>query len=436
MSVLDIQLQPRARGDAKPLLKIVRNFTPNWFTVTMGTGALALTLNQFPLAIPGLRAVAAALWLANIALFALFSLLYAARWVLFPSEAALVFRHPVMSMFFGAIPMGLATIVNGFLAFGPDFLGAGSAVSVARILWQADAVMSVVCGLAIPYFMFTRQEHAMEKLTAVWLLPIVASEVAAASGGLLAPHLAAPEAFLVLILSYVLWACSVPLAMSVLVLLFLRLALHKLPERDMGVSAWLALGPIGTGALGLVVIGEAAPKIFAANGLASVGEMAFGLGVLGGLILWGYGVWWLSLAILKTVRYLRQGLPFNLGWWGFTFPLAVYTLATFALARVTGLSLFSFVGAGLALCLAMFWSVVAIRTARGAWTTTLFVAPCLGPAPRRGLKRTSHKGRRPVSPAGLRDRPVPSSPGRIGRARPAEIRFAKPRDPRHDFCLP
>jgi C4-dicarboxylate transporter/malic acid transport protein len=377
MTVRDIQFQPLARRDAKPLLEIVRNFTPNWFTVTMGTGALALTLNQFPLAIPGLRGVAEALWLANIALFALFSLLYGARWVLFPREAALIFRHPVMSMFFGAIPMGLATIVNGFLAFGPDFLGTGSAVSVARALWQADAAMSVVCGLVIPYFMFTRQEHSLEKLTAVWLLPIVASEVAAASGGLLAPHLAAPEAFLILILSYVLWACSVPLAMSVLVLLFLRLALHKLPERDMGVSAWLALGPIGTGALGLVVLGCAAPAIFAANGLASMGEVAFGLGAIGGLILWGYGVWWLSLAVLKTVRYLREGLPFNLGWWGFTFPLAVYTLATFALARVTGLGLFSFAGGGLAVCLAIFWVIVASRTVQEAWSTTLFVAPCL-----------------------------------------------------------
>jgi C4-dicarboxylate transporter/malic acid transport protein len=380
MSVLDIPFQAFPRRDAKPLLEIVRNFTPNWFTATMGTGALALTLNQFPLPLPGLRAVAESLWLGNIALFALFSLLYAARGLLFPREAALIFRHPVMSMFFGAIPMGLATIANGFLAFGPDFLGMGLAVSVARTLWQADAAMSVACGLAIPYFMFTRQEHSIEKLTAVWLLPIVASEVAAASGGLLAPHLAAPEAFLVLILSYVLWACSVPLAMSVLVLLFLRLALHKLPERDMGVSAWLALGPIGTGALGLVLLGTAAPAIFAANGLATVGEFALGLGVIGGLILWGYGAWWLGLAVLKTARYLRDGLPFNLGWWGFTFPLAVYSLATLALARVTGLSLFGFAGGGLTVCLAIFWVIVASRTLRGAWSTTLFVAPCLNQA--------------------------------------------------------
>jgi hypothetical protein len=106
MTVLDIPYQPFARRDAKPLLEIVRNFTPNWFTVTMGTGAVALTLNQFPLAVPGLRAAAVGLWFANIALFALFSLFYGARWILFPREAALIFRHPVMSMFFGAIPMG------------------------------------------------------------------------------------------------------------------------------------------------------------------------------------------------------------------------------------------------------------------------------------------------------------------------------------------
>ena len=196
MSSLESHSRPFAGGEAKALAEIVRNFTPNWFTVTMGTGALALALNQFPLAVPGLRLLATGLWVANIAIFALFTLLYAARWTLFFSEAQLIFRHPVMSMFLGAIPMGLATIVNGFLAFGPDVMG-GGAIGAARELWWIDAAISVACGVAIPYFMFTRQEHELEKLTAVWLLPIVACEVAAASAGLLAPNLAPSDAFLV-----------------------------------------------------------------------------------------------------------------------------------------------------------------------------------------------------------------------------------------------
>jgi C4-dicarboxylate transporter/malic acid transport protein len=376
MTFLQAPIDTVPRRDARPFSDIVQNFTPNWFTVTMGTGALALALNQFPLEIPGLQGAAVALWLADIGIFALFSLLYAARWTFFFQGARRIFRHPVMSMFFGAIPMGLATIVNGFLAFGPALFG-DTAISIAQALWWVDAAMSLACGLVIPYFMFTRQEHSIEKLTAVWLLPVVAAEVAAASAALLAPHLAAPEAYAVLIFGYVLWAYSVPLAMSILVLLVLRLALHKLPERNMGASAWLALGPIGTGALGLLLLGGAAPQIFAAQGLWVAGQFANGLGVIGGTILWGYGVWWLGLAVLKTARYLRDGLPFNLGWWGFTFPLGVFALSTLALARATHLAFFAIAGGILVVCLAAFWTIVALRTAHGAWRGDLFVAPCL-----------------------------------------------------------
>jgi C4-dicarboxylate transporter/malic acid transport protein len=356
--------------------KIIRQFTPNWFTVTMGTGVLALALNQFPIAIPGLRQIGVALWLINIGLFTVFSALYTARWLLCFDEARKIFHHSVVSMFFGAIPMGLATIINGFLVFGSPLLG-DQAVGIAHGLWQIDAAMSIASGLLIPYFMFTRQDHSMEKMTAVWLLPIVACEVAAASGGLLAPHLADADGFGVLIASYVLWALSVPLALSILTILLLRLVVHSLPGRDMAASGWLALGPIGTGALGLLVLGGDAPHLFAAAGLAPVGDVAFGLGVIGGLVLWGYGVWWLLLAVMKTAHYMRGGMPFNLGWWGFTFPLGVYTLATLTLARITHLSFFSVTGGLLVICLAVFWAIVATRTVLGAVKGDLFFSPCL-----------------------------------------------------------
>jgi tellurite resistance protein TehA-like permease len=212
----------------------------------------------------------------------------------------------------------------------------------------------------------------MEKMTAVWLLPIVAAEVAAVSGALLVPHLSTSEAFNVLILSYALWAFSVPLAMSILVILLLRLALHKLPDQDMAASGWLALGPIGTAALGLLLLGGDAPAVFAVSGHSGVGEVAFGLGIIGGTMLWGYGFWWLLLTILKTWRYLRDGMSFNLGCWGLTFPLGVYSLATLALAHVTHLAFFSFVGSILVMCLAALWLIVAVLTIVDGWDGYLF----------------------------------------------------------------
>ena len=357
--------------------ELVRQFTPNWFTATMGTGILALALNQLPFRIPRMHDVACGLWLFDIMLFVLFSTLYAARWIFFFDGARRIFAHSVMSMFFGAIPMGLATIINGFLVFGPALLG-HAAIAIAYGLWWLDVVLSLACGLLIPFLMFTRQEHSIEKMTAVWLLPVVASEVAAASGAQLVPHLADPHmALQLLVLSYALWAFSVPLAMSILVVLVLRLILHNLPHKDMAASSCLALGPIGTGALGLLLLGQDAPEVFAANGIASIGQVAQGIGVIGGTILWGYGVWWLLLAVLITVRYLRQGMPFNIGWWGFTFPLGVFAVATLALAQQTHLAVLADVGALLVGLLALLWGIVLTRTALGAWHGNLFFSPCL-----------------------------------------------------------
>ena len=312
-------------------MEIIRQFTPNWFAATMGTGILAIALAQLPDAFSSLGK---ALWLFNIALFTLFSALYAARWILFFHEAKRIFGHSVVSMFFGCIPMGLATIINGFLIFGLPSMGS-IAIEVATVLWWIDVGMAALCGIAIPYLMFTRQSHAIDQMTAVWLLPMVAAEVAAVSGGLLAPHLAdAHTQLLVLVWSYVLWALSVPIAMSVLVVLILRLAIHKLPHVSMAASSWLALGPIGTGALGLMTLGQAAPAIFAANDLGQYSSAAAGIGLIGGLLMWGYGLWWFAMAVLITGRYARDGLPFNLGWWGYTFPLGVFAVASLKLASL------------------------------------------------------------------------------------------------------
>ena len=379
-------------NNAKPGLKplsqlqhpreVIRQFTPNWFAATMGTGVLALALANVPVAIPGLHAVAEGLWLFNILLFTLFTVAYAARWILFFDEARRIFGHSTVSMFFGTIPMGLATIINGFLLFGLPRWGEG-VIQLVEVLWWIDVAMSLACGVLIPYMMFTRQEHSIDQMTAVWLLPVVAAEVAAASGGLLAPHLTdAHSQLVVLTTSYVLWAFSLPVAFSILTILLLRMALHKLPHENMAASSWLALGPIGTGALGMLLMGAEAPAIFAANGLPGIGEIASGLGLVAGITLWGFGLWWMLMALLITVRYLRDGIPFNLGWWGFTFPLGVYSLATLKLASTLNLGFFSVVGCVLVTLLAVMWLIVGKRTVQGAWRGELFVSPCIA-----GLKK-------------------------------------------------
>ena len=111
--------------------------------------------------------------------------------------------------------------------------------------------------------------------------------------------------------------------------------------------------------------------------MPSIGIVTQGIGVIEGSVLWGYGIWWLALAIMVTVRYLRDGMPFNIGWWGFTFPLGVYAVATLTLARQVHLAVLADFGVVLVGLLVLLWIIVSSRTAFGAWRGDLFFSPCL-----------------------------------------------------------
>ena len=356
---------------------IIRQFTPNWFTVSMGTGVVALIVSEFPMLKALTWQLGTGLWYFNILLFVLFTVLYGLRWAFYPHEAKQIFQHPSMSLFLGTIPMALATILNGFLKYGQPIYG-DTAVQIAQTLWYADVVLALLVAWAVPFAMYRHQEHALQQMTAVWLLPIVACEVAASSGGLLLGHLAADtHAVAILLGSYVLWGVSVLPAFAILTILMLRLVLHKLPEKEWAISSWLALGPIGTAALALLILGQQAPTVLVSIDLAEMGQLFQYAGIFGSLILLGFGLWWLGIAVMTTLHHAKQELPFNLGWWGLTFPLGVYTLAILTLAQQLNLAFLYAVGYAFAAILMLLWSLVATKTAQGFYQGHLFFSPCL-----------------------------------------------------------
>ena len=356
---------------------LIRHFTPNWFTVTMGTGVVALILPELPFAHSIMAHLAVLLWQFNIALFLMFSLLYVLRWIIYPTEAKQIFLHASMSLFLGAIPMALATIINGYLKFGIHLYG-DWVVPFAQLLWYIDVLLAVSIAWIVPFYMYNRQQHELQSMTAVWLLPIVACEVAAATGGLLLPHIAVGQQALGILLGgYVLWGISVLPAFAILTILMLRLALHKLPSKELAISSWLALGPIGTGALALLILGAQAPQVLAVIDQQSLGLFCQQAGIVVSLILMGFGLWWLGIALLTTLKHAKTALPFNLGWWGLTFPLGVFTLAVLNLAQQLHVSFIQSIGYALAVILIMLWLVVVTKTAQGFYRGSLFFSPCL-----------------------------------------------------------
>ena len=356
---------------------VIRQFTPNWFTMTMGTGVVALILPEFPFAQALLWQVATGLLQFNIMVFSAFMMLYLLRWLIYPQEAKQIFSHPSMALFLGAIPMGLATIINGFLKFGIILYG-DVAIQIAQLLWYIDVILAVVIAVIVPFFMFSKQDHQLHTMTAMWLLPIVACEVAATSGGLLLAHLAAgQQAVGILLSSYMLWGMSVLPAFGILTILMLRLALHQLPSKELAITGWLALGPIGTGALALLVLGAQAPHVLAFIQQEALGIFFQNAGIVASFILLGFGLWWFAIAVLTTLKHAATDLPFNLGWWGLTFPLGVFTLAILNLGHQLHINFIVDTGLAFATILMMLWVIVMSKTLHGIYQGNLFFSPCL-----------------------------------------------------------
>ena len=59
------------------------------------------------------------------------------------------------------------------------------------------------------------------------------------------------------------------------------------------------------------------------------GSVMYVLGFFVAIIMWGFGLIWLGFA-LATI-YKSRPFPFNMGWWGFTFPLGVFSASTIQL---------------------------------------------------------------------------------------------------------
>jgi tellurite resistance protein TehA-like permease len=172
---------------------------------------------------------------------------------------------------------------------------------------------------------------------------------------------------------------GVPFAMMVMVMYYQRLCVHKLPPREVVVSCFLPLGPLGMGGYTIMELGKVALHLFPQTGTLNpanlAGQIAYCVGFLLALIMWGFGLIWLGLALFTI--HNAQPFPFNMGWWGFTFPLGVYSASTLQLGQEMPSRFFDVLGTIFSVSVILLWIVVTAGTIRGICKDQLFYAPCL-----------------------------------------------------------
>lgn len=377
--------------------RVVLNFTPSWFSVTMGTGIVSILLHNLPYNGTWLYWISIGIFCLNILLFSTFFAISLLRYTMFRGLFQFMIRHPVQSLFTGTFPMGLATIVNMMVFVCVPVWP--WATTLAWTLWWIDVVIAVSTCFYLPFVIMNKHNSDLSRMTAAWLLPIVATIVAAASGGIVAEVLPNPQHQLwTIITSYVLWGTGFPLAMVVLVMYFHRLTVHNLPPREVIVSVFLPLGPLGQGSFAIMQLGKVAKQVFpmtkTLGDSKNAGLVFYELGVVAALVIWGYGLVWMFFAV-ASISHSR--FPFNMGWWGFTFPLGVYSVSTTTLAKELPSAFFRVLGTIFSLCVVGLWIVVSVMTLIRIARGELFNAPCVASYEEEEALRDLHKHQKDVS---------------------------------------
>ncbi|EAW09989.1 TDT family transporter [Aspergillus clavatus NRRL 1] len=381
--------------------RVVSNFSPSWFSTTMGTGIVAILFHIIPFGHEYLRYVSLVFFILNFVLFATVLAMSLLRYTLYPEIWSVMIQDPTNSLFLATCPMGFATLIELWVLICVPIWGEWTR-TLAWALWILDAVAAASVTVSLSFILYALLSFSLrignadrncteqisrisqtyitslERITALQLLPIAATIVAAGTGAEVAEILPDPQRALATVLvSYVLWGMGAPLAMTILVIYYQRLAVHKLPSRETIVSCFLPLGPLGFGGFGILYLGKVTRNLLASHPAIDpvAGSIAYTLGFFISLLMWSFGLIWLVFA-MATI-YHASPFPFNMGWWGFTFPLGVYAANTILLGQQMDLIFFQVFGTILAAAVVLLWLVVGARTVHGAWHGSLFYAPCL-----------------------------------------------------------
>ena len=262
-------------------------------------------------------------------------------------------------------------------------------------LWWIDVIISIVVNFGMVFMMFSRHKHTLESVASAWLLPIVSSVVAAASGGVVSNALLPYSTSLArstIIVSYVVWGTGGPPAMFIITLWIYRTTIHGLPAPAALPSVFLPLGPCGQGSFGIVLLGRVTRdlayqhdlgfSIVTGDSARHVADAIYAGGLITGLILWGLGFMWYTLATvffvehcIRNPSYVCGVKSFSIAFTALTFPIGVWATATTELARELDSPAFKVIGTIVSIQVAINWLSVFLLTCWKAIDGTVFVAP-------------------------------------------------------------
>lgn len=346
----------------------LRTFAPSWGASVMGTSALAVALLAVGEGTSWASAteVAAHSVLVIALLMGLVVLgLTAARWIRFRAEALADLRHPVKGGMTSTAAGALLTLAVAIGKVGPGFLPEAIILPAVTSLAITGALLALLIGWEFLGEIFTSRDVALAQMSGAWFVPPVVTIIVplALLPLILAHQGIAPD---LIALSWAFLGMGAVLYLVVTATLFTRSISHPLPPAGLAPTLFIGMGPAGLLGLDMVRLAQVSVQ----TGVAPDSLLTAILP--GASMMWGFGLWWMVSALIVLRRgYAR--LPFGLSWWGFTFPLAAWTIATIVLGRAWDSGLLTAIAWIATGVLTVLWAYVGARTLAGIRSGSIWV---------------------------------------------------------------
>ncbi len=292
---------------------------PAYFAMAMATGIVSLAAHQL-----GLDAFARLLLWLNLPVYLFIWIAFLLRAAMFPARVAADLQSHQRGP-------GFFTAVAATSVVGTQCVVLLDNTLVAMVLWWLALLLWFVLTCTIFVLLSVKEEKPTlaEGINGGWLLAVVAPQSLVVLGSALGPGLLV-EADITQFTLISLWLCGGMLYIWMIALIFFRYMFFKFAPSDLMPPYWINMGAVAISTLAgakLALIGEASPL------LAPMLPFIKGLT----LMFWATATWWIPiLVILGVWRHRVRGFGFRYDplYWGLVFPLGMYSVCTFQLARV------------------------------------------------------------------------------------------------------
>jgi len=348
-------------------------FSPRWFIFVMGTGALANIFQLLSGERTGLLHALAVLFLVlALGVFSVAAFFMILRFFVGLDCILKEWRHASLIQFYSAIFIAAAICATGLINVPTSFIPEVAAYNLALAFWWIALVIGIFFALFTTFKVIIGNHAEPRRALGFWFLPPVGLFVLVFAGNFLAMHTQSiSHTKWILFLNTFILGTAIPITVIIFTAVLFRALFYNFPRRDVAPSFMIGVAPIGVSIIAIntylpLLKKLALPELISTAALAPLVKYV-------SLLLWGFGLWWLLIAVMViTYYFIKQGVPVTLGYWAFIFPPAAYTIATLILAKSINMTFMKYFAIGMAIALTIAWTVNIFLTIRGMVNRTIF----------------------------------------------------------------